>query len=232
MDYCEQAFNEFCDRHWPCNFRRSDTLCVNVAVGHEKGHQDHTGRLFSSGAYVPSYNFKKDFNSWIQLLQHHLNDMQKSKNKAALGRSESADVEFTFNLHRINLQKFYREIGSAKRFKSHFTCFCCLRGGPIHPLLCGHILCNACVRLFGKSKGKDFIEMAECPLEGRESYWHQPCVIKFMPRLAGARVLCLDGYVCIGEVLILLIVSGVAYEELLNLKFSRRFKNTSHTEFP
>lgn len=206
---------------------------MNVSIGHGKGHQDGTGRIIGVGLYSPSYNYKKDLTNWMQLLEHHIRDMQQSKNRAAIGGSDSSADQYILSLHQKNLQKFYRQLGSARHFTSHSTCFCCLRGDPIHPLPCGHILCNACVRLFGKVKGKDFIEMTDCPIEeGPESRWSQPCLIRFMPYLAGARVLCLDGYVGVKKVLISLIVLGAAYEELLNWKSSRQLRKIYRLKFP
>ena len=44
MTFYEQAFSDFCDRHWPCSFRKKKERCANVNFGHaSKGHQNQRG---------------------------------------------------------------------------------------------------------------------------------------------------------------------------------------------
>ena len=187
MDYCEQAFADFCDFYWPCNFQKRNHRCANVYSGHAKGHQNALGKLIANGAYVPSFNYKNDLCKWMLRLDHEINNIQISKDDT---RPSLKIEESPSNLHLDNVKTFYRTIGSPSDFKSHYTCYCCLREIPIHPLACGHVLCSPCVRSYGKHKGKIFMELSKCPICQVQNHGS---LIKFMPPLAGARVLCLDG---------------------------------------
>lgn len=72
------------------------------------------------------------------------------------------------------------------------TCFCCLMDVPEHPLPCGHVLCTACIRAYGK-QAKSSIALVCCPLHRESTKWARPAIIKFKPVGAGVRVLSLDG---------------------------------------
>ena len=187
MVYCEQAFADFCDFHWPCDFQKKNFSCANVYSGHTKGHQNALGKLLANGAYVPSFHYKNDLCRWMTRLDHEINNIQVSKWD---GRPSSKVEESPSTLHLENLKTFYRSIGSASNFRSHYTCYCCLREIPIHPLACGHVLCSPCVRSYGKKNGKVFMEMSSCPICQVQD---NGSLIKFMAPLAGFRILCLDG---------------------------------------
>lgn len=187
MDYCEQAFADFCDFHWPCNFQKRNLRCASVYSGHAKGHQTAAGKILADGAYVPSFHYKSDLFTWMLRVEQEINDIQVSKDVA---RPSLTVDESPSTLHLGNMKTFYRTIGSASDFRSHYTCYCCLREIPIHPLACGHVLCSPCVRSYGVNKGRVFIEMLRCPICLAQDHGS---LIKFMPPLAGVRILCLDG---------------------------------------
>ena len=187
MDYCEQAFALFCDFHWPCDFQKKNLSCANVSSGHARGHQNALGKLLAYGVYVPSFHYKNDLDRWMVRLDQEINNIQASKWD---GRPSLKVEESPSTRHLENLETFYRTIGSASNFRSHYTCYCCLREIPIHPLACGHVLCSPCVRSYGKHNGKVFMEMSSCPICHVQD---SGTLIKFMPPLAGVRVLCLDG---------------------------------------
>ena len=194
MAFCEQALNDFCDRHWQCSYSRKKERCVNVLFGHaSKGHQNGEGRVLASGDYVTSFDYNTVLCTWIQSLEHAINDIQKSRDKALLAKPSISAEEITSVLHLWNMNTFYNRIGSAGGFMSHSTCFCCLREIPVHPLSCGHVLCIPCVRSYGVSKEDGSIELSECPMGGAGERWLEPSLFKFKPPLAGVRVLCLDG---------------------------------------
>lgn len=186
MEYCEQAFAYFCDRHWPCDFRKKNHRCANPYSGHAKGHQNAMGKALGKGAYISSFDYKNDLWRWMLRLEHELDSIQASKDaRPSLKIDESPST-----LHLENINKFYQGIGSASNFRSHYTCYCCLSEIPVHLLACGHVLCSPCVRSYGIPKGRVFMNVSSCPIcKARE----HDCLIKFMPPLAGVRVLCLDG---------------------------------------
>ena len=81
-------------------------------------------------------------------------------------------------------------------FISHTTCFCCLFEPPEHALSCGHVLCTPCLRAYGRSRGRNTVEIEGCPMErssGRSKYGSWKVLLK--PDAAGLRILTLDGYV-------------------------------------
>lgn len=185
MDYCEQASDNFCSRHWPCQFQS----CVNVKSGHAKGHQDATGKILTKGDYIPSpsFHYKTLESYWTVRLGETVSSIQKS-------RGQSLDIEKMIpTMHLENMRKFYKDIGPTSNFISHYTCFCCLRESPVHPLTCGHVLCSPCVRFYGVPKDAGSSEMSECPICPAQSVLIPPCLIGFKPPLAGLRILCLDG---------------------------------------
>lgn len=192
MSYCERAFTEFCDMHWPCSFHKGKMQCAKVEVAHgTKGHQTAQGKVIQSGEYVPSFHYNRDLRQWIQCLEREMGRIEHAKdaNRPIL----NAEIA-TPTLHVENLRTFYSNVGSASDFKSHCTCFCCLREVPLHPLTCGHVLCDPCVHSYGTPKESGLIEVSQCPIclpvERRP---HPATTIQFKPPLAGVRVLCLDG---------------------------------------
>ena len=193
MIYCEQAFNDFCDRHWPCSFQNNRKIrCTNVYLGHtsDKGHQNAMGKVIGDGDYVPSFNYNNDLSRWIQSLEREMDRIEQAKVSSRPGL-KADDIILT--LHAQNVQTFYHNIGLANNFISHYTCFCCLREIPLHPLTCGHVLCSPCVFSYGMPRGSGLIEILECPICMPRERWPQPTIIQFKHALAGVRVLSLDG---------------------------------------
>lgn len=188
MDHCEQAFADFCDFHWLCNFQKKNCRCANVYFGHAKGHQSAVGKFLAIGDYVPSFQYKTDLCIWLRRLEKEMKRIEGFKNDAmpSLKVTDSPS-----DLHLKNMKAFYKSIGSASNFRSHYTCYCCLREIPIHPLACGHVLCSPCVRAYGVHKGRVSMEILKCPICQAQDHGS---LIKFMPPLAGVRILCLDGY--------------------------------------
>lgn len=37
MTFCDDALFDFCDQHWPCEYKKDGIRCVNVRAGHAKG---------------------------------------------------------------------------------------------------------------------------------------------------------------------------------------------------
>lgn len=178
--------------HWPCSFRKGKLQCVKVEVGHNtKGHQTAQGKVIEAGDYIPSFHYNRDMRQWIQCLERELAKIEFAKDSS---RPMLNPENVIPTLHVENLRSFYSNVGSASDFRSHCTCFCCLREVPLHPLACGHVLCSPCVHSYGTPKEAELIEVSKCPIclpEERRPY--PATMIQFKPKLAGVRVLCLDG---------------------------------------
>src|SRR5213083_1251612 len=57
MEHCDDALDDFCDRHWPCEYVSAGGRCVNVRSGHNtKGHQLRNGRVLAVEAYISSFS--------------------------------------------------------------------------------------------------------------------------------------------------------------------------------
>ena len=192
MTYCEHAFNDFCNRYWPCSFQIRKNRCTNVYLGHDtKGHQNRAGKVIAIGDYVPSFHYNNDLSRWIQSLEREIDRIEQAKVSSRPGIK--AD-DITPIIHARNVRTFYHKIGLASNFISHYTCFCCLREIPLHPLTCGHVLCDPCVLSYSTPRGPGLMEILECPICLPREPYSQPMMVQFKPALAGVRVLCLDGY--------------------------------------
>jgi hypothetical protein len=91
------------------------------------------------------------------------------------------------DLHRQEVQ----EMPLWKSLQTNATClFCLMRAPHQHVLLCGHALCDICVKLLGKPcMGEYCYEISNCPFCSRTANFR-----KFLkPPTCGIRVLSLDG---------------------------------------
>ncbi|KAL8929810.1 MAG: hypothetical protein Q9208_000954 [Pyrenodesmia sp. 3 TL-2023] len=106
MSYCERAFADFCEMHWPCNFQKGKLQCVKVGVGHNtKGHQTAQGKVIQAGDYKPSFHYNKDLRQWIQCLERELTRIESVKDSSRpMLNAENAIP----TLHVENARSFYR----------------------------------------------------------------------------------------------------------------------------
>jgi hypothetical protein len=192
LEYCDYALDDFCGLFWPCEFKTRQGRCVNVREGHTKGHQNDKGKIIGSGGYMSTFTWDSFHERWFQSLLDNIRGMQEDIASQTPMFPHLPDKELVSRQHRINIQEFYRRLGSARRFISHSTCFCCLREMPEHPLHCGHVLCGPCVYAYG-FKTKHVIELDKCPLHYQDYRFPSPWTLTFKPELAGVRILCLDG---------------------------------------
>lgn len=196
IDHCDDALDDFCDRHWPCEYMSNRGRCVNVKAGHNtKGHQLKNGQVLAFGNYLSSFSpeqfrtlFRDDIYTalakLLELLQEFTHD------------SSHLELEQAANIHRDSvLRNFFNHLGAPKEFISHTACFSCLISTPEHPLPCGHVLCTPCVKAFGTSSGRTLIDMKYCPLHenDKNSYFGFSWPIAVKPHGAGLRILTLDG---------------------------------------
>ena len=105
------------------------------------------------------------------------------------------ELDAITDLHSHNVNHFFQRLGGASNFVSHSTCFCCLRDLAEHPLPCGHILCSACIKHYGRQHAKvaELFTIDACPLHEFDTKFPTPWEIQFKPPSAGVRILSLDG---------------------------------------
>lgn len=197
--FFDYALGEFTEMHWPCSYISSDgsRRCMLVKARHEpKGHQDEKGIIaagdYQAGfdmSYLPQWKLqlRSSIGSCSRDFQYELEQMSREDDVQAIPEEKIA-----LDLHLEYMNHFYETVGPASAICSHATCFCCLMDVPEHPLPCGHVLCSACIKAYGKP-GKSAVSMVYCPLHKETTRWAKPASIKFKPAGAGVRVLCLDG---------------------------------------
>ena len=177
---------------WPCGFSNEKGQCVNAKSRHNsKGHQNDRGKIIATGNYRSTFSAFEYGPQWKATLFRNIHNLQNEI--LALSDKGTPDEKAYIDLHTRNMTSFYKNLGSAWRFVSHCTCFCCLKEVPEHPLPCGHILCTECVKLFGHAQNRSSFELNSCPLHSEDSRWAKPCVVRFKPEYAGSRILSLDG---------------------------------------
>lgn len=196
LEHLENALENFCDRHWPCEFvdsRRLCGRCVNVRSGHgAKGHQSKSGKLLAAGDYVSAFTFK---NYRQQFQEDTYRKIVLLRGRVRQKRDENED-RAAAEVHReIVLPLFFEHAsrGLVRKFVSHSVCFSCLFNPPEHALPCGHIICTTCLKAYGKPLGNNVIGVSECPLERSERRFRTIWRVHLKPANAGIRILTLDG---------------------------------------
>lgn len=200
--FCEEAQTDFYQRHWPCEKKdKQGSRCVNVASGHTKGHQKHTGRVFAAGEFQSSFNlnpeserenFLSSVLSELDKLIQKLRQMQDVDERPADEEQAAAEIHM---LHTLapSAEIWRSELNGTRPAMSHTTCFCCLASSPEHTLYCGHIICRRCLENYSTLSDDGFYRCLNvCPLCNKQIYeWK----IKAEQPTAGLRVLSLDGLV-------------------------------------
>ncbi|KAL8723905.1 MAG: hypothetical protein Q9181_007090 [Wetmoreana brouardii] len=208
LEHIEAALENFCDRHWPCEYIKpgGGARCVNVRSGHgTKGHQLKSGKVLAVGNYESLFSFESyretfAFDVYAQLteslwiLHTKVQDSHDSEANVA-ARIHATSVMKHFHDHTVK--------AGAASFISHSTCFSCLFEPPEHALPCGHVLCTPCLRAYGRATEKYVVELDGCPIESLSKPQNQPWKVVMKPPDAGIRVLTLDatgGIIALGLV--------------------------------
>lgn len=202
MNHLDDALENFCDQHWPCEFVKSGTnvRCVNVRSGHtSKGHQSADGKVFATGEYVSQFSFEtfasrfrdRVYSCLVQLLLELANDCRhgEPEDRAAVKMHQKRIMHPFFRRNSAEGSKPHAAL------TSHTACFCCLFGQADHCLPCGHVLCTQCLRAYGEQHEAHAIRVFGCPMEHIKDQREHVHVIHLKPSSAGIRILTLDGYV-------------------------------------
>jgi len=196
--FFDYAMGEYLELHYQCSYVSADgRQCQLVKARHQpKGHQDEQG-IIAAGDYQAAFDssflprWKGQLRSAVESLHR---DFSYELEQASQVEDTNAIPEerIALDLHIEYLNHFFEAVGPAASICSHSTCFCCLMDVPEHPLPCGHVLCTACIKAYGRQQ-KSTVWMACCPLHREATSWARPAPIKFKPLGAGVRVLALDG---------------------------------------
>ena len=198
LEHLDAALENFCDRHWPCEYvnPRKGARCVNVRSGHgTKGHQDDKGKVLADGEYESNFTFAGYQEEFRGNVYAHFDELyQILRERVVEGDVNEEDAAAEIHRDKI-MAHFFEQAsrGRAMTFVSHSACFCCLSESPEHPLPCGHVLCTPCLKAYGHLKTKDVIEIFECPMEARSRPRYQSWIVNIKPASAGVRLLTLDG---------------------------------------
>ncbi|CAK3752481.1 hypothetical protein DOTSEDRAFT_168601 [Lecanosticta acicola] len=197
--FFDWAMGEYLEMHYPCSYISADGTrqCMVVKARHQsKGHQDENG-IIAAGDYQAAFD-STFLPQWKSQLRSAIGSIQRDFQYELEQASQTAEVHaipeerIALDLHGEHLNQFFEAVGPASSICSHATCFCCLMDVPEHPLPCGHVLCTACIKAFGKQV-KSTIVVPCCPLHFESTRWARPAVIKLKPSGAGVRILSLDG---------------------------------------
>jgi hypothetical protein len=206
LEYLDDALENFCLSHWPCEFIKpgGGERCVNVRSGHGKGHQLKDGRVIAAGEYVSRFSFEgnqEEFRYNVYFRLKELLDILRARVETGEPEEKAAS-----QIHSHDVMPYFyqcatdRERG-ALEYNSHTACFCCLFETPEHALPCGHTICTACLKIFGHMSGPTAVDLYQCPIDnginGRFHCWR----VLLTPKTAGIRILTLDGYLYMPDIL-------------------------------
>lgn len=168
--------------------------------GHtSKGHQSADGKVFAAGNWVSKFSFQdhRSFRDWVyscllELLRELTTQVQETGD---------AEEHVASRIHKTmvlsKLLSHAKHSDGAPHLRNYLmnntACFCCLFGQAEHCLPCGHILCTDCVNTYGDPRGGNWIKLFECPFLCHGNKRATSCVIHTKPKLAGIRLITLDG---------------------------------------
>jgi len=194
---CELAQRELYQKYWYCEEKdRHGKRCVNCQKGHTKGHQDYKGKVFRAGNFWAAYELDSTghIEFFSQKIIDHLKWIFNDWEERLRGIMPKEGKRAALELHLARTSMLYGHSGAdiSPKLTSHTTCLCCLISTPVHPLFCGHVICQECLESFAKKEQNDF-ELSRCPLHSN-SEWTPPWRTNLSPPTSGLRILSLDGY--------------------------------------
>ena len=103
--------------------------------------------------------------------------------------SRSKAFDSSVEWHRRQLRTFSSKVSP---LFSDETCLCCIRRRPQHRFICGHLVCQTCIKVFYAADPNDrwLLRVHSCLLCGAGA---SDVAIRTIPDTARARVLSIDG---------------------------------------
>lgn len=207
--HLDDALENFCDRHWPCEYEGRGGRCVNVRSGHgAKGHQLKSGKLVAHGAYESRFRYnektRREFHLNVHSKVTFLDERIRSQT-----RDDKSDYRAAAEIHsNFILRPYFQRAsalsiprlpdhnaeGLARTFFSHTVCLSCLFEPPEHALPCGHIICTPCLKSYGEEvRETNKIVIECCPIDPVARRFRVPWEVYIKPAGCGVRTLVLDG---------------------------------------
>ncbi|TKA79397.1 hypothetical protein B0A49_02614 [Cryomyces minteri] len=117
LEHLDAALENFCDRHWPCEYVKpgGGERCVNVRSGHgSKGHQLRNGKVISVGDYVSRFAFEtriEEFRTNVYFRLEELLEILRDRIQEPGTVEETAAAE----IHRDDVMAyFYNHAGRGR----------------------------------------------------------------------------------------------------------------------
>jgi hypothetical protein len=155
-----------------------------------------SGYIFAYGPYEAKFSFqlyRDEFHTAVYSRLRRL--MERLAELESFGETQESAALL---IHREDILRFFFDGSKGSDEKPLLklrVCLSCLINPPEHTLSCGHVLCTACVRGYGCSRGKNTIQILDCPLDDGSMKPCRPRLIHLKPDSAGVRVLALDEWV-------------------------------------
>jgi hypothetical protein len=195
-DQLKSALKVFFDDSWTCEARhpKLNQRCVIVRTTHEtKGHQLENGKVWA-GKYYCCMEVSDLETTFLKEVKAGFKKLFRLIVQAEPG----TDKEVAFEVHQNDvIRRHCNFLRGEEQLVSHLICICCLFKLPVHPLLCGHIICDECFISAAGIQGRvreHVIRLYSCPVclrnwQGGRAYVE----ITRKPSDAGIRILSLDG---------------------------------------
>lgn len=209
----DEMLKTFCQKHAPCEYKSNRFDCVVSRISHTKGHQNDRGKIFADGKYMSSFTYETYKDKWEKQLSDEISaasvHFQRARGlaqgkalttNASMGADSSDSLSQTeqaaiMKNHCSTLTAFYNDTDQLESFRSHTACVCCFVHVPQHVLTCGHALCSKCITAWAHEIRDCSVVIQTCPLHPDQPMPGGHFTIGIKPKLAGVRVLTLDGYV-------------------------------------
>lgn len=184
----------FCDDHLMCAFTdRSNRTCAGTQLSHGMEHRTSDGKIIGSGQYTTSITANSYLPQWISFVKRRLDLYEEEYLEAVKEEPKLPPRVLASDLHVEQLDYCFRKLGTARPFINHLSCFGCLVNIPLHPLPCGHVLCDQCIRDCG-TNGHSRTRLHFCPLHmDTDNDFEPPWEVTYKPDHVGVRILSLDG---------------------------------------